>query len=294
MTTLISIVIPTYNRANLIGKTITSFLNQNYPSFEIIIVDDGSTDDTEAAVSVFTDPRVNYYKKNNAERGAARNFGTKHSNGSYVNFFDSDDLALPDHISTAVATIEKYNHPEVFTLGYNLVMEKKVLKEVKINGPANILLQKQSPLGCNSVFIRKDIAVKYPFSENREIAVSEDLLLWLTLSARYTFHGIPIITSSLVQHDQRSMLTDAPEKILKRMNILVGELQKDEQYMTTYGRKYLPYVKSEKISLAALNYALRGQKIQSVTTLFRAIKITPSLLFSRRFLAVVKYLLIKW
>jgi glycosyltransferase involved in cell wall biosynthesis len=291
---LITVVVPTYNRAALIGKTISSLLNQECGQFEIIIVDDGSTDNTEAEVKHFTDPRIQYFKKNNEERGAARNFGARLAKGSYVNFFDSDDLAMPNHISAAVDAIKKYHHPEIFTLGYNVVAGDKVQKEVKIDGPVNEPLQKQSPLGCNSVFIRKDIITQYPFSTNREIAVSEDLLLWLTLSARFTIHGIPIITSSLIQHDQRSMLTDRPEKILRRMDLLVEVLKKDDVYMAKYGNKYLPYVQSEKISAAALSYALSGKKIKTISTLSRAIAINPSVLFSRRCAAVIKYFLLKW
>ena len=72
---LFSIVIPTYNRAHLIGKTIESVLRQEFTDFEILIVDDGSKDNTEEVASTFTDKRIRYLKKQNAERGAARNYG---------------------------------------------------------------------------------------------------------------------------------------------------------------------------------------------------------------------------
>ena len=72
---LFSVVIPTYNRATFVTKTIQTFLEQTYTNFEIIVVDDGSKDNTAEMVQNISDPRLRYYKKENGERGAARNFG---------------------------------------------------------------------------------------------------------------------------------------------------------------------------------------------------------------------------
>src|SRR5687767_197530 len=102
---LISVVIPTYNRADYIARTIQSVLQQTYASFELIVVDDGSTDNTETVVSSFTDTRINYHKKANAERAAARNYGVRKANGLYITFLDSDDLFMPDHLAQAIRYI---------------------------------------------------------------------------------------------------------------------------------------------------------------------------------------------
>ena len=83
---LISVIIPTFNRANLVVKTINSFLMQKNENFEIIVVDDGSEDNTEEIVHQYLNNRIRYYKKNNEERGRARNFGAKFAKGSYLNF----------------------------------------------------------------------------------------------------------------------------------------------------------------------------------------------------------------
>ena len=113
-----SIVIPTYNRASLITRTVISLLEQEYQNFEVIIVDDGSTDDTEAVVKNIDTLKVSYHKIKNSERGCARNFGAKLAKGDYINFFDSDDLAKPNHLSTANKTILDKNFPELFHLNY--------------------------------------------------------------------------------------------------------------------------------------------------------------------------------
>src|SRR5437763_11554370 len=100
-----SIIIPTYNRASMIEKTIQSALNQSYSDYEIIIVDDGSTDNTEQVVLSIKDARIFYFKKENAERAAARNYGAHRAKGDYITFLDSDDVLYPSFLYNASETI---------------------------------------------------------------------------------------------------------------------------------------------------------------------------------------------
>jgi glycosyltransferase involved in cell wall biosynthesis len=94
--TSFSVVICTYNRADRVGRAIKSVLSQIFHDFELIVVDDGSVDDTAAAVTTFDDPRVHYLHRENGGLSAARNTGVAHSVGRYVTFLDDDDVALPD------------------------------------------------------------------------------------------------------------------------------------------------------------------------------------------------------
>jgi len=88
----VSVIIPTYNRAHTIGRAIKSVLNQTYQDFEIIVVDDGSTDNTEEVVKSFRDKRIRYIQhKKNKGAAAARNTGIKSAKGKYIAFQDSDD-----------------------------------------------------------------------------------------------------------------------------------------------------------------------------------------------------------
>lgn len=92
----VSITIPTYNRAHLIGKAIQSVLRQTHESWELLVVDDGSTDDTEEAVKEFlSNPKVRYIKKENSGAGHSRNVGVAHSTADIITFLDSDDEAEP-------------------------------------------------------------------------------------------------------------------------------------------------------------------------------------------------------
>ena len=102
----ISVIIPTYNRAHLIGQTIDSVLNQVRPPDEIIVVDDGSTDDTAEIVSSY-DSRVRYIRQANCgSPGAVRNKGAAEAKGDCIAFIDSDDLWLPDKLEKQMALLE--------------------------------------------------------------------------------------------------------------------------------------------------------------------------------------------
>ena len=106
---LVSIIIPTYNRAHLIGETLDSILAQTYSNWECIIIDDGSTDSTAEIIRLFIekDSRFVFYNRpSQVIKGAnsCRNYGFEKSSGDYINWFDSDDLMLPDCIEQRVNT----------------------------------------------------------------------------------------------------------------------------------------------------------------------------------------------
>jgi glycosyltransferase involved in cell wall biosynthesis len=104
----ISIIIPTYNRAGFIGETIKSVLFQDFADFEIIISDDGSTDDTEKKVAAFADERIRYFtKEHEGKPSRTRNYGIKQAKGQYISFLDSDDLLEKNALSVLAAEMDK-------------------------------------------------------------------------------------------------------------------------------------------------------------------------------------------
>jgi teichuronic acid biosynthesis glycosyltransferase TuaG len=101
---LISVIIPCYNAEKFIGETISWVTKQSYSNWELIIVNDGSTDTTETVVSGFLhDKRIHYYKKDNAGVSHSRNYGLKHAKGEFVLFLDADDLAEPDYFKKTIS-----------------------------------------------------------------------------------------------------------------------------------------------------------------------------------------------
>jgi glycosyltransferase involved in cell wall biosynthesis len=130
----VSVIIPTYNRANLIARSIESALNQTYRDFEILIVDDGSTDATFDAVSPFLKhPHVRYLRhEKNKGHQAARNTGVKNASGDYIAFLDSDDTWNPQKIELQLDAINKRGADCVVLTGLLIIengLKTKLLKE---------------------------------------------------------------------------------------------------------------------------------------------------------------------
>lgn len=284
-----SIVVPTYNRADLIGKTIQSILDQDFQDFEVLVVDDGSKDHTAAVISAFTDPRVQYHPRENAERGAARNYGRSKSRGQYINFFDSDDRMYSHHLSTAFNVIQNLNQPEFFHLGYDYTTpDWKVERNVEPLTDQNIQRVKfDNLLSCNGCFLRRDIAEAYPFEENRVLASSEDWQLWLRLMSRFKLHPVLEITSSVVNHDQRSLRTIKTQKIIARDLFLISSLESDTSVMKMYGSGFGRF-KADRYSFFMLYLAEDKERSAVLRWAWRAIRAYPLVVFSKRFLAALK------
>jgi len=110
---LASVIIPTFNRARLLEQTVASVLAQDYPHKQIVVIDDGSTDDTAARMKRL--PEVEFFAQKNAGPSAARNHGMRQSRGEFIVFLDSDDLWDPNFLSECVAGLETLGAGFVFS-----------------------------------------------------------------------------------------------------------------------------------------------------------------------------------
>ena len=113
---LVSVVIPTYNRASLISRAIASVCSQSYQNLEVIVVDDNSQDNTEEVVREIAarDSRIDYYRhSNNLGGSVARNTGIEKAAGEYIAFLDSDDLWLPQKLELQLLAIAKHRHDKI-------------------------------------------------------------------------------------------------------------------------------------------------------------------------------------
>lgn len=108
---LVSVIMPTYNRAALIGDAIQSVLDQTYDRLDLLLIDDGSTDNTENIISQFNDPRLKYVRQENKGAAAARNHGLALRTGAYVAFIDSDDIWFPEKLELEIEVMKTL--PEV-------------------------------------------------------------------------------------------------------------------------------------------------------------------------------------
>lgn len=294
-----SIVIPTYNRAGLICDTIDSILAQEYDNYEVLIVDDGSTDDTEEVIKAkYKNNRVSYYKKENAERAAARNYGARLANGDYINFFDSDDLALPNHLTVASKLINTKNFPEWFHLGYAWALpEGKIFKEVNdFKGESlNHIMHKGNPLSCNGIFIRRDVILANQFNEDRLLSASEDYELWLRLTSNFPLQYSNTITSVIIDHEARSVRKINGHKLIERLEALLTYVEANQTLKQYFKGRRINRIKLEGNSYIALHLsALTQFKSRSLHYLFKSLAVYPSFIFNKRFYATIKNLIIRW
>lgn len=203
-----SIVVPTYNRAHLIAKAIDSVLAQTYTDWELLIVDDGSKDNTREVVTAYTDLRVKYIYQQNAERSAARNNGIKQAQGTYICFLDSDDYYLPNRLKLLYTELEKRNFPVaafytglVFDVNGVLSNFEQPLAEV-----ATLDYIATSTIHSQQACIHTAILQQYHY--DTAFHIGEDMELWLRIVAQYPFYYFDNqFTVVVLEHDNRSVNT---------------------------------------------------------------------------------------
>lgn len=194
----VSVIIPTYNRAHLLGRAIRSVLNQTYQDFELIIVDDGSSDNTDEVVKSFNDVRVRYIKhKKNRGGAAARNTGIKAARGKYIAFQDSDDEWLPEklekqmkvfldappEVGVVYTDMQRINEDGRTTYWYS----PEVISNELVN-PKTLNYQVMG-LGIQTAVIRKNCFDKVGIFDER-FPRFIDLELFIRLSKIYRFYHI--------------------------------------------------------------------------------------------------------
>ncbi len=193
MRNLVSIIVPVYNASKTIEKTIKSVLNQSYNNFEIIIIDDSSTDKTFEIIEKLgkNDRRILIYKnKDNLGVALTRNLGIAIAKGEFIAFLDSDDIWNPLKLQLQLENIKRYDIDLSYT-SYKLINDTND-SEGKIRFvPKNIeykTLLKENIICCSTVLLKKDLILKYKFKSNY---FHEDFVLWLQLlKDGFKFRGI--------------------------------------------------------------------------------------------------------
>ena len=256
---LVSVVIATYNQAEYLGYTIESVLNQTYPSIELIVVDDGSTDSTPDVAARFGG-RITYIRQANTERGAARNRGLAEARGEFIAFLDSDDIWLPDKIKNEVEYLRQ--HPDVgFVysdreyidadgryIGYGRAPEH--------HGWLTAELLKQNFVCLSANLARREAMLKTGgFPEGRLISGSEDWVAWIRLSTEVQFGYLPVITVLYRIHPANTM-NNAPAMERAMTNAI--KVVESADWLKPEFRRYFPYMKANVALFTAINYCAVG------------------------------------
>ncbi|QEC77928.1 glycosyltransferase family 2 protein [Mucilaginibacter ginsenosidivorax] len=180
---------PAYNAANYIAESIESVINQSYPYWELLVVDDGSTDDTAAIIKRFelTDQRVKYLFQQNGRQGKARNLGIQNSGGKYIAFLDADDKWTSDKLTIQTKLLSADTNTDLhFAQGYSLTGNQVEDYDVDVkpiwNSNNFIDFVQQNRIPILSVLIKKEALLQAGgFTEDENIQNVEDYHLWLKL-----------------------------------------------------------------------------------------------------------------
>ncbi|MBW4557552.1 MAG: glycosyltransferase [Trichormus sp. ATA11-4-KO1] len=185
----VSVVIPTFNRANLLPRAISSVLAQTFSNFELIIVDDGSTDNTDEVVKNFIDPRIRFLPLGkNCGGSHARNQGIKAARADYIAFLDSDDEWLPRKLELQLARLQSSDNPHatvVYCSGYEYyesIQRKKLPNLIAHEGDVfNHLLRGWLPPTTSLFMIKRSALIDVGGFDER-LPSFQDYDLWLSLA----------------------------------------------------------------------------------------------------------------
>ncbi len=198
----VSICVPTYNRKKYLKETLDSILAQTYKNYEIIVVDDGSTDGTEDMIKQLGVP-ITYHWQENGGDAAARNKLIELARSKYISFIDSDDLLFPDAIERLVKIVET-EAGDVIAYGSYVRIDQdgnvygKCKRKLYSGNITNHLFQTIIVHSCGSMFPRK--MLKDAVNFDTSLKVCSDYDLWLSLSTKYRFVALPCPTFKRRRH----------------------------------------------------------------------------------------------
>ena len=193
---MISVVIPLYNKEKQIINTLQSIFRQTYQDFEIVVINDGSTDNSVAEVERIQDPRIRLINQQNTGVSVARNRGIQESKGEYIALLDGDDEWMPDYLKTQIELAQKYPECDVYAVNYCFRDMTGQTIPTKINqlpfiGADGILANYFEVASCShppicsiSIMVRKGVFESvggFPIG----IKSGEDLLTWARLACKY-------------------------------------------------------------------------------------------------------------
>ena len=194
-----SVIIPLYNKAPYVGKAVESVVGQTYGEWELVVVDDGSTDGSGDTVKAFTDNRIHLMRQENAGVGMARNNGVAASHGEYLCFLDADDWWEPTFLEEMAGLIERHPDAGIYGTGYYIVKNGK---------------KRVAPIGVDEGFTEGDINYCQVYAKTlcmprtvfeetggfpTGIRLGEDFLLWIHTALK---HPVVLLNKPLSNYNQ--------------------------------------------------------------------------------------------
>jgi glycosyltransferase involved in cell wall biosynthesis len=279
----VSIILPTYNCANYVGAAVESVLKQTYKNYELIIINDGSTDNTDEIVAQYISDNssIHYIKQENKGHAGARNTGMTAATGTFIAFIDSDDIWLPEKLEEQVRACEKDTeiglvHCNVYGFGENQNMQERnfwLTNEMidEYSGYIfNNLYSRKIIITTTTVLIRKQCVDDVgPFDENLTRYGSEDRELFLRILWKYK---AKYVNKPLAMYrNRRDSEGQNYEKMIKGQEYVYEKITK--QYGLPHSAKKT--VMSKIYQEWAREFYAKGRFAEGFTNQFKAVKENP-------------------
>ena len=234
MNDLVSIIMPSYNTADYIAESINSVIAQTYTNWELIIVDDCSTDDTDAVVTEFHDDRI-IYLKNDKNSGAAvsRNRAIMEAKGRWIAFLDSDDLWLPEKLEKQIHFMEENYYHFSYT-NYAEINSEGKKTGILVTGPKKITKAGMFNYcwpGCLTVIYDQNVVGKIQIAD---IKKNNDYAMWLKVCRKADCYLLGECLASYRKGRVGSISTHGYFKLLKWHYLLYREAEKENVVMSLF------------------------------------------------------------
>ncbi|AMK75093.1 MULTISPECIES: glycosyltransferase family 2 protein [Methylomonas] len=233
----VTVIMPTYNRKKFIGEAIQSVLDQSFQDFELIVVDDGSTDQTSEVVQAFVSEKIKYIYQSNCGRSNARNRALSLARGYYIAFLDSDDLYLPEKLALQIDYMD--THPDIGMIytsaycinesgerikdKYDAVVSGWIYEHIAFFVPVTITLP--------TVMVRKQVFDKAGVFDEK-MDRFEDTDMWRRISKHFQINGLDQQTCLLRTHQDNGLLAQDPSAIGRSLNFYVKKINEEDSDVT--------------------------------------------------------------
>jgi len=235
----ISVIIPTYNRKDLLKNALSSIITQSFPHWEAIVVDDGSTEKAEDLVKNFNEDRFHYYYKKNGGLASARNFGIEKAQGKYICYLDDDDL-YADHMFETIS--KEAEADTILVFAYEMKdMSNKLIKTVRPGVEDRFVCKYIEETYSPIPFVYpRDIAKSLQFDEDD--VVYEDVPYILPLIAKNRLKCIDKVSCIVRQHKERITGT----KYSKYKDKMYSQVNENICQVIESVREHLPYSEQQR------------------------------------------------
>ena len=273
---LVSVIVPTYNRASLILRAVHSVLNQTYSDLECIVVDDCSTDNTKQVIESIDDNRLVYLRHDvNKHASAARNTGIRQANGQLIAFLDSDDEWLPEKLAKQVQLIQSL--PEKIGMVYCWMdyydENFKVIKEhhPTLKGRVfSYLLDKQALGACSTLLVRPEVVKAVGgFDESLPRGNDGDFIRRVCLEYEVDFIPEMLVKYHIGHSGKRISDTDQ-QGIKNAIHSQLTKLEKFRNYIPVYPKQFSNVYRS-----ISMHYSQIGEVGKSVSFLLKSTRLRP-------------------